>query len=129
MTGGSQFAGIKRRAIYLCIDSAVVASFVVIGRDTHNEPGGTAEVIRTAAPFLLALAGAWLTPLVHRMPWRIGSGVAVGVITTILGLYFRAMVFGEGNSGMFPVVTAAYLIGVMALARLIGVARTRPMTT
>jgi len=120
-----QPAAIRRRAVYLLVDLAVVVSFVLIGRDTHEESVGFAEIFRTGAPFLLALTGAWLTPPVHRAPWRIGSGIAAGIVTTALGLYFRAVVFGEGNSGLFPLVTAAYLIGLMTLTRLIGVARSR----
>ena len=107
----------------------VVGTFVLFGRDTHNESVGLAEITRTAGPFLLALAGAWLTPLVHRTPWRIGSGIAVGVITTVLGLYFRSVVFDEGLSGLFPVITGAYLVGLMVLIRVVGVARSRETTT
>lgn len=123
--------GIKRRGAYFLVDLLVVASFVLIGRDTHEESVGVGEVLRTAAPFLLALAGAWLTPPVHRTPWRIGSGVAVGVITTAVGIFFRTVVFREGSSGLFPVVTAAYLIGLMVLARFLVVvtARSRARAT
>lgn len=119
--------GVKRRGIYLLADLVVVASFVLIGRDAHNESIGLAEVARTAGPFLLAVTGAWATPLVHRMPWRIGSGVAVGIITTALGLYFRSVVFGEGLSGLFPVITSVYLVGLMTGIRLVAVARSRAM--
>jgi hypothetical protein len=109
----------------MLLDIAVVASFVLIGRDTHNESAGAAELVRTGAPFALALAGAWLTPLVHRTPWRVGSGVAVGLITAGLGIFFRSVVFGEGISGLFPVVTAGFLIGLMIIPRLIAFARSR----
>lgn len=100
-------------------DLAVVLSFVLIGRDTHEESVGLSEVLRTAAPFLLALVGAWLTPLVHREPWRTRTGVAVGLIATLVGLFFRGVVFGEGVSGAFPVVTAAYLVGLTVLGRVL----------
>jgi hypothetical protein len=116
----SRFSGASRHGIYLFADLAVVASFALIGRDSHNESVGLGEVFHTAAPFLLALTGAWLTPIVHRTPWRILSGIAAGIITTVLGLYFRAVVFSEGISGMFPVVTAAYVMGLMALPRVVG---------
>ena len=122
MTG---LTGIKRRGIYALVDLAVVASFILIGRDTHNESVSAADVFRTSAPFLLALAGAWLTPLVHRAPWRVGSGIAVGLITTALGIYFRTVVFGEGASGLFPLITAGYLIGLMIIPRLVAAARSR----
>jgi len=110
---------LRRRAAFAAWDLAVVVSFVLIGRDTHEESVGLVEVARTGAPFALALLGAWLTPLVHRMPWRIGAGVAVGVITTGVGLFFRGVVFNEGLSGAFPFVAAAYLVGLMALARVL----------
>lgn len=125
MTSASRVAGVRRRGTYVLLDIAVVASFVLIGRDTHNESAGAAEVIRTGAPFVLALVGAWLTPLVHRKPWRVESGVAVGLITAGLGIFFRSVVFGEGISGLFPVVTAGYLIGLMIIPRLIALVRSR----
>jgi hypothetical protein len=111
---------VGRRLAYGVVDLIVVATFVLIGRDTHDESIGFSEVLRTGAPFLLALAGAWLTPLVHRMPWRLGAGLAAGAITAGAGIYFRAVIFGEGVSGAFPIVTAAYLIGLMAAARVVG---------
>ncbi len=100
-------------------DLAVVVSFVLIGRDTHQESVGFSEVVRTGAPFALAVVGAWLTPMVHRQPWLIAVGIATGVITSLMGLFFRSVVFGEGLSGAFPVVTAAYLIGLMGLGRVL----------
>jgi len=118
----------RRRAGFALFDLVVVASFVIIGRDTHNESQGIGEVVQTAAPFLLALAGAWITPLVHRTPWRLGSGLAVGVTTTAAGLFFRSVVFGEGISGAFPIVAAAYLIGLMAAGRVAGALRRRHAT-
>jgi hypothetical protein len=125
LTSASLPVGIKRRGIYLLLDIAVVASFILIGRDSHNESVGAAEVVRTGAPFVLALAWAWLTPLVRRTPWRVGSGIIVGLVTTGLGLFFRSVLFGEGISGLFPVVTAGYLIGLMIIPRLIAFARSR----
>ncbi len=119
----SALVGKKHRGIYALLDLAIVMSFVLIGRDTHNESLGVSEVLRTGAPFVLALGGAWLTPLVHRTPWRIGAGLVAGLITTALGIYFRTVVFGEGSSGLFPLVTAAYLTGLMLVPRLIAAAR------
>jgi hypothetical protein len=121
----SAVVGTKQRGIYAVLDLAIVASFVLIGRDTHNESLGVAEVLRTGAPFVLALVGAWLTPLVHRAPWRVGAGLAAGLITTALGIFFRTFVFGEGSSGLFPVVTGAYLTGLMLVPRMIAAARSR----
>lgn len=111
--------GLRRWIGFAAWDLAVVVSFVVIGRDTHQESVGFSEVVRTGAPFVLALAGAWLTPAVHRQPWLIGAGVAVGVITSATGLFFRSVVFGEGLSGAFPVVAAVYLIGLIGLGRVL----------
>lgn len=110
--------GLGRWLGFAAWDLVIVVSFILIGRDTHEESVGFSEVVRTGAPFALALAGAWLAPIVHRRPWRISVGIAAGVITTAMGLFFRSVVFGEGLSGAFPLVTAAYLIGLMGLGRL-----------
>ncbi|MCP3977401.1 MAG: DUF3054 domain-containing protein [bacterium] len=111
--------GVGRWIGFAAWDLAVVVSFVLIGRDTHQESIGFSEVVRTGAPFVLAVAGAWLTPMVHRQPWLVAVGIATGVITSVMGLFFRSVVFGEGLSGVFPVVTALYLIGLMGLGRVV----------
>lgn len=116
MTPSSRVGG-RRWVGFAAWDIAVVVSFVLIGRDTHQESVGFSEVVRTGAPFGLALIGAWLAPLVHRHPWLIGAGLVVGVVTTGMGLFFRSIVFNEGVSGAFPIVTAAYLIGLIGLGR------------
>ena len=116
MTPSSK-VGVRRWLGFAGWDLAIVVSFVLIGRDTHQESVGFSEVLRTGAPFVVALVGAWLAPVVHRQPWLIGAGLIVGVITTAMGLFFRSVVFGEGVSGAFPLVTAAYLIGLIGLGR------------
>lgn len=114
-----------RRGAFAAVDLVIVVSFVVIGRDAHEETLGIGDLARTAGPFVLGLAGAWLTPVVHRTPWRLSAGIASGAITTGAGVYFRAVVFREGISGAFPVITGLYLIGLMAGARAIPRAWTR----
>ncbi len=100
-------------------DLTVVVAFVVMGRSTHAEPLDFWRSFRTAEPFLLGLALGWFPPLVWRTPLRIVAGLVVGLITVAAGLAIRRVVFAEGISGVFPVVTTGFIVGLMVLGRLI----------
>ena len=100
-------------------DLVVVCSFVALGRDTHSESLDLVRSFQTAAPFLIALAAGWLPPALRTRPAAITSGLLVGGVTALVGLVLRAVVFDEGLSGAFPIITTIYLIGLMVLGRLL----------
>ena len=105
--------------IALTLDVAIVVAFVLFGRETHDSPFHVAESTRIAAPFMLGLGVAWLLPQTRRSPWRVVAGVFVGAITAAVGIAVRSLVFGDGISGAFPVVTALFLIGLMTAHRVL----------
>jgi FtsH-binding integral membrane protein len=100
----------SRTARLFAIDVLVVVVFVLIGRRNHNEDGTVDGFLRVAAPFLLALAGAWVS---GRKRWSSAShwryGVVIWVFTVGMGLLLRRMVFHNGTALAFVIVATLFL--------------------
>ncbi|NND02557.1 MAG: DUF3054 domain-containing protein [Acidimicrobiia bacterium] len=101
----------------LAVDVAIVVSFVLFGRETHESPFDIAESTRIAAPFMAGLGLAWLIPTIRSASLRLIAGLIVGAVTAAVGMVLRSAVFGDGVSGAFPIVATAYLVGLMSLSR------------
>jgi hypothetical protein len=99
----------RRVPLALGIDVFSVTLFVAVGRREHDRDPGIAGLIETAAPFLVALAVAWLVLRVWRRPtdWRIGVGICA--ITVAAGMLLRNLVFGDGTATSFVIVTTLFL--------------------
>jgi hypothetical protein len=99
----------RRVPLALGIDVFSVTLFVAVGRREHERDSAIAGLIGTAAPFLIALALAWLALRVWRRPtdWR--SGVGIWAITLVAGMLLRNLVFGDGTATSFVIVAAAFL--------------------
>lgn len=123
MTTASESNPRWRHVAAIAFDSFVVGSFAVIGRESHNLISDPVETLRVAAPFLVALFIAWSIPAVSRRPWSLRAGLMIGAVTAAGGLLLRSLLFGDGISGAFPVVAAAYIIGLMTGIRLVGLLR------
>jgi hypothetical protein len=99
-----------RVARLFAIDVLVVVVFVVIGRRNHGEDGAAAGFFRVAAPFLLALAGAWVS---GRKRWSSAAhwrfGVVIWAFTVGMGLLLRRMVFHNGTAIAFVIVATLFL--------------------
>jgi hypothetical protein len=99
-----------RVARLFAIDVLVVVVFVVIGRRNHGEDGAAAGFFRVAAPFLLALAGAWVS---GRKRWSSAAhwrfGVVIWAFTVGMGLLLRRMVFHNGTAVAFVIVATLFL--------------------
>jgi hypothetical protein len=94
----------------LSIDSACVVVFVIIGRRNHGEGSAAAGILRTAAPFLIALGLAWLgarKQSAHAATWRFG--VPIWLSTVVFGLLFRRFLFGNGTALPFVIVATLFL--------------------
>ena len=117
----------RRAAIAAALDAAAVVLFVAIGRRNHDEDPGLAGTFETAAPFLIALAVGWLVARAWRRPFGVVTGVVVWVVTIVLGMALRNVVFDRGTASSFivvaSVVTGALLIGWRLVAR--GITRRR----
>jgi FtsH-binding integral membrane protein len=99
-----------RVARLFALDLLVVVVFVLIGRRNHGEDGNAAGFFRVAAPFLLALAGAWVS---GRKRWASAAhwryGVVIWVFTVGMGLLLRRVVFHNGTAIAFVIVATLFL--------------------
>lgn len=103
------------------LDVVAVVAFVVIGRRSHDEGSAIAGTFRIVAPFLIALAVAWLVARAWRSAAEIRTGVAVWAVTVVVGLALRRTVFDRGIAPAFVIVTTivlgAFLLGWRAVHR------------
>jgi hypothetical protein len=99
----------NRLPLALGLDTFAVVLFVAVGRREHERDSAIAGLIGTAAPFLIALALAWLVVRIWQRPvdWR--AGVGVWAITLVAGMLLRNLVFGDGTATSFVIVAAAFL--------------------
>ena len=99
----------RRVPLAVGIDVFSVTLFVAIGRREHERGSAIAGLIETAAPFLIALALAWVLLRAWRRPtdWRTGLGI--WATTLVAGMVLRNVVFGDGTATAFVIVAAAFL--------------------
>ena len=107
--------------VALALDVVSVFTFVAIGRRNHNEGETAGQIFEVAKPFLIALAVGWFTNRAWRQPMSRNTGISVWVMTVVLGLLLRNLVFDRGTATAFIIVTTlvlgVLLIGWRALAR------------
>ena len=97
------------------LDVAAIVVFVAIGRRSHDEAGNAfVGALKVAAPFLIALALAWLVTRAWRRPEALDIGVAVWVLTIVLGMPLRRFVFERGTATSF-IIVASVALGVLML--------------
>ncbi|WP_427017946.1 DUF3054 domain-containing protein [Pseudarthrobacter sp. P1] len=102
-------------AVYAAVaDVVLVLVFAVSGRSSHEESLAVAGVLRTAWPFLAALALGWLATRNWRAPVRLWpNGVLIWVITVMAGMILRV---ATGNTAAVPfILVAAVVLGVFLL--------------
>ena len=99
----------RRVPLALGIDVFSVTLFVAIGRREHERDSAITGLIETAAPFLLALALAWVLLRAWRRPTEWRTGLGVWAITLVAGMALRNVVFGDGTATSFVIVAAAFL--------------------
>lgn len=104
---------VRRTAILRYIlDLVCILIFVIVGRRNHNESGDAIGTLRTAAPFLIALTGAWIGTKAWRTPRSLIIGVVLWVVTTVVGLGMRRLAFGDGTATPF-VIVATLVLGLL----------------
>lgn len=73
----------------LIADAVAVVVFAAIGRASHAEAGSIVGLVATAAPFLVGLAAAWVSPWVREDPPGLRAGAVVLLGTVAIGLAVR----------------------------------------
>lgn len=113
----------RRVGIAAGLDTAAVIGFVALGRRTHDLDPGLGGLAASAAPFLIALAIAWIALQVWRRPWSPIIGLGLWAITAVGGLGLRVVVFGDTAASAFIWVTlgttALLLVGWRLIATLV----------
>lgn len=104
-------------AIMLLIDAVLIVIFAIIGVSSHDGDLGILNIARVAIPFMLPylLLAVAIKPgqLIHNV---FPTGIALWLITVILGPVLRAIMFGDSSAMAFILVTAGVL-GVFLLGR------------
>lgn len=107
------------RRWFWILDSLVVISFVLIGRDNHGFISDMGDIARVSAPFLMALALSIVAFKAWTRPGSWATGLALGVSTLIVGMVFRQLLFDAGTARAFVIVTGAWFVGLMVGWRLV----------
>ena len=92
------------------IDLICVVAFVAIGMQSHNETDDT--LLQVAAPFVAALAVAWVVAAPLRAPESLRAGVVIWLVTLVGGMLLRR-VAGDGTAATFIMVAATFLAVTM----------------
>lgn len=101
----------------LGLDVLAVLAFVVIGRRNHDAGSEITGIIKTAAPFMIALPVGWLFSGALREPYAGKPGIGTWLITLVGGMTLRKAIFGGGTAISFVVVAAVFLFLTMVLWR------------
>jgi FlaA1/EpsC-like NDP-sugar epimerase len=109
----------RRVPVAAGLDTFFVVLFVAIGRREHERDSAIAGLIDTAAPFLIALALAWLVVRAWRRPFAWTTGLAVAVGTVAAGMVLRRVVFDDGTAASFVVVATVFLTATLVGWRLV----------
>jgi hypothetical protein len=99
------------------IDALLVVIFVALGRGKHEEGAAVSGTFIVAAPFLIALAVAWVVVLVARWrgdrraadPFGRSVGLWCAGVTLVLGMVLRHTAFDRGTAIAFIIVAALFL--------------------
>ena len=90
--------------------------FVAVGQRNHDDSTGVSGVIKVALPFLIALVFGWLVTRAWRTPHALTTGVVIWLITVVLGLLLRNLIFNRGTATPF-IIVATLVLGALFVGR------------
>ena len=115
---GSEVLNTSRRRILwpLLVDVVCVVGFAMGGRSSHEETNSLVGIATTAWPFLAGLALGWVLLLAVPRPGGgrrdprspFPAGCLLALTAWAVGMALRLLT-GDGASGAFPLVAAAFL--------------------
>ncbi len=91
------------------LDALCIVVFVTIGRRNHDESAAMTGILRTAAPFAIALFVAWAVVRAWRQPTSVRTGLMIWPIVILVGMLLRHFVFDDGTATSFVVVATIFL--------------------
>jgi hypothetical protein len=91
------------------LDLICVVAFVALGIQNHAESD---SLLKVAAPFVAALAVAWIVAAPLRAPETLKAGAVIWLVTLVGGMLLRR-VTGEGTALTFILVAAGFLAVTM----------------
>ena len=106
----------RQITLALTLDIFSVLLFVAVGQRNHNESAGISGVIEVALPFLIALVCSWVVSRAWQKPNATKNGVVIWLITVVLGLVLRNLIFDRGTAAPF-VIVATVVLGVLLVGR------------
>ena len=107
------------------LDTVIVVSFVVIGRDSHGFENDWGNTFQVALPFLLALSVGIGIAMAFMDPTNWRAGLVIAAVTVVGGLALRKYVFHDGTAPTFVWLTAGWMTAWMVGWRLVAVLITR----
>ena len=99
----------RQIVIALLLDIFSVLLFVAIGRRNHKESAGISGVVKVALPFLIALVCSWVVSRAWQKPDATKNGVVIWLVTVVLGLLLRNLIFDRGTATPFVIVATVVL--------------------
>jgi Protein of unknown function (DUF3054) len=99
----------QRTPVAAGLDTFFVVLFVAIGRREHEQDSAISGLVNTAAPFVIALAIAWLVLRAWNRPTAVRTGVGVWAIVVAAGMLLRHFVFDDGTATAFIIVATLFL--------------------
>ena len=106
----------RKVGVELTLDIFSVLLFVAVGRRNHNEVVGISGVVEVALPFLIALVFSWVLARAWRSPQALSTGVVIWLITVVLGLALRNLLFDQGTATPF-IIVATLVLGALIFGR------------
>lgn len=114
----------------LAVDTVLIIIFAILGVSSHNGGLNFTSVARVAIPFLvpyLILAGSIRpTRLIHNL---FPTGIALWLVTIILGVILRAAIFNDTSAPAFILVATGVLAAFLLGRRIISTFATRRRQT
>lgn len=118
MRAGNHRYPSRMKRWFWILDAIAVFSFALIGSDFHGFTFDLLGILRVAMPFLIALGGGVLVLRAWRNPLSIVTGLALAVISLVVGMLMRHYLWNEGTARAFILVTGGYFIATMVGWRL-----------
>ena len=89
LPGAARRTAARLAAVAFVLDLVAVIAFVAIGRRSHDEDSGLANLFEIAAPFMIGVAAGWAILRLWQSPLWSNRAVGMWLITVALGMVLR----------------------------------------